>query len=46
MKNRSQRYDMNKTRPRHGKKHTQYKMCYIDGYIYEAISKQHLRLNS
>ena len=27
MKNRSQRYDINKLRPRQGHKHTKYKMC-------------------
>ena len=27
MKNRSQRYDRNRPRPRHGPKYTNYKMC-------------------
>ena len=27
MKNRSQRYDINKPKPRHGPKYTKFKMC-------------------
>ena len=28
MKNRSHRYDINRTRPRHGYEYTKYKMCF------------------
>ena len=35
MKNRSQRYDINRPRPRHGHKYTKYKICQCnDGYMY------------
>ena len=35
MKNRSRRYDINRSQPRHGQKYTQYKMSqYNDGYEY------------
>ena len=34
MKNRSQRYDINRTRPRHGHRYTKYKCQYNHGYIY------------
>ena len=40
MKNRSNRYDINRPRPRHGHKYTKYKMCL---YIMIVICiKQHL----
>ena len=42
MKNKSQGYDINKPRPRHGPKCTKHKMSqYNDGYIMRI--KQHLR---
>ena len=35
MKNRSHRYDINTTQPRHGHKYTKYKITqYNDGYKY------------
>ena len=47
MKNRSQRYDINRPRPRHGLKYTKYKLSqYSNGYMYSATLKQHLKLNS
>ena len=39
LKNRSQRYDMNKPRSRHGPKYTKYRMCLS---IMMVIFKQHL----
>ena len=42
-KNRSQRYEINKPKPRHGTKSTKYKMSqYNNGYMYLATPKQHL----
>ena len=40
MKNRSQRYDRNRPKPRHGPKYTQYKMCLSKMMI--TYFKQHL----
>ena len=40
MKNRSQRYDTNRPRPRHGPKYTKYKMC--PNIIMVICIKQHL----
>ena len=41
MKNRSQRYDINRTRPTHDYKYTKYKMCLSMTMV--ICSKQHLR---
>ena len=43
IKNRSQRYDMNRPRLRHGQKHTKQKLCLSNNNGY---NKQHLKLNS
>ena len=40
MKNRSQRYEMNRPRPRHGHKYTKYKLCL--GTMMAICIKQHL----
>ena len=40
MKNRSQRYEINRTRPRHGHKYTKYKFCL--GTMMAICIKQHL----
>ena len=39
MKNRTQKYNINRSRPRHGPKYTKYKMCLSIMVIY---IKQHL----
>ena len=45
MKTRSHRYHINRPRPKHGHKYTNYNMSqYNDGYMYEATPKQHLKL--
>ena len=47
MKNRSNRYNINRARPRQRHKHTKYKVSwYDDPYMEEATRKQHLELNS
>ena len=48
MKNRSDRYDINRPRSRHGHKYNKYKKVpqYYDAYMYQATPKQHLKLNS
>ena len=41
MKNTSHRYDVNRTRPRHGHKYTRYKIVSVyDGYMYYATPAQ------
>ena len=45
MKTRSHRYHINRPRPKHGHKYTNYNMSqYNDGFMYEATPKQHLKL--
>ena len=47
MKNIPHRYGINKPWSRHGHKYSRYLKClYYDAYIYYAIRKQHLKLNS
>ena len=47
MKNRSHRYDINRSRSRHIHKYSKYKMSqYENAYIYQATLKQYLKLNS
>ena len=48
MKNRSQRYDINRPSPRHGHKYTKYKMClslmmviYIKQHLSNILSSIH-----
>ena len=46
MNNRSHRYDINRPRPRHEHKCTQYKTSqYNDCYMYQSTPKHHLKLN-
>ena len=46
-KNRSDKYDINRRRPRYGHEYTKYKMYqYDDEYVYLATPKQNLNLNS
>ena len=40
LKNRSHRYDINRPKPRHGQKHTKYKMCLSITMV--ICTKQHL----
>ena len=47
MKNRSQRYKVNRPRPRYEQKYTKYELCLsIMMVMYLAIPKQHLKLSS
>ena len=47
MKNRPNRYGINKPWSRYGHKYSRYLKClYYDAYIYYAIRKRHLKLNS
>ena len=47
MKNRSYRYDINRSRSRLIHKYSKYKMSqYENAYIYQATLKQYLKLNS
>ena len=44
LKNRSRRYEINRSKPKHGRKHTRYKMCL--NIMMVICIKQHLKLNS
>ena len=46
IKNGSQRYHINWPRPRHGHKHTKYKMCLSIMMVICITPKQHWKLNS
>ena len=47
IKNRSHRYDTNRPSVRHGHIYSKYKMShYENAYMYQAMPKQHLKLNS
>ena len=47
MKNTSQRYDINRPRPRARPKYTKQNVPqYIDDYMYQETPRQHLKLNS
>ena len=44
VKNKSYRYDMNRARPRHGHKYTEYKTC-LSILMVVLTPKEHLKLN-
>ena len=45
--NKSHRYDINRPMSRHGHKYSKYKMSQCNNaYTYQAMPKQHLKLNS
>ena len=47
MKSRSHRYNINRPRSRRGQKYSGYKVSqYDNAYMYEIMTKQHLKLNS
>ena len=47
MKSRSHRYNINRPKSRRGQKYSGYKVSqYDNAYMYEIMTKQHLKLNS